>query len=132
MHSDLQKYVKSLLSIYNRYKACYELDQDPEGFEWMDPDDYTRSIYSFVRKTMDGRDSILYVCNFTPVARDDYRVGVPKKKQYTLILDSEDARFGGSGKEKPKTYTAVKSECDSRPYSLAYPLPAYGVAVFKF
>lgn len=124
MHSDLQKYVKSLLSIYNRYKACYELDQDPEGFEWMDPDDYTRSIYSFVRKTMDGRDSILYVCNFTPVARPDFRVGVPCPGRYTLLLNEKS--------EEGTEYIAEKIPTDRMEYSIPLPLAPYGTAIIKF
>ena len=68
----------------------------------------------------------------TPVARQDYRVGVPKKKQYRLILNSDAEEFGGSGKEQPLVYRAVSQECDGREYSFAYDLPAYGVAVFKF
>lgn len=124
MHSDLQKYVKSLLSIYNRYKACYELDQDPEGFEWMDPDDYTRSIYSFVRKTMDGRDSILYVCNFTPVARPDFRVGVPCPGRYTLLLNEKC--------EEGTEYIAEKIPTDRMEYSILLPLAPYGTAIIKF
>lgn len=124
MHSDLQKYVKSLLSIYNRYKACYELDQDPEGFEWMDPDDNTRSIYSFVRKTMDGRDSILYVCNFTPVARPDFRVGVPCPGRYTLLLNEKC--------EEGTEYIAEKIPTDRMEYSIPLPLAPYGTAIIKF
>ena len=124
MHSDLQKYVKSLLSIYNRYKACYELDQDPEGFEWIDPDDNTRSIYSFVRKTMDGRDSILYVCNFTPVARPDFRVGVPCPGRYTLLLNEK--------REEGTEYIAEKIPTDRMEYSIPLPLAPYGTAIIKF
>ena len=131
-HQHIQNFVKELLHMYRKYPALYTMDDRREGFEWINANDGDRSIFSFVRHGKTGRNSLLFVCNFTPVERPDYRVGVPKKKQYTLILDSEDARFGGSGKEKPKTYTAVKSECDARPYSLVYPLPAYGVAVFKF
>lgn len=124
MHRDLQKYVKSLLSIYNRYKACYELDQDPEGFEWMDPDDNTRSIYSFVRKTMDGRDSILYVCNFTPVARPDFRVGVPCPGRYTLLLNEKC--------EEGTEYIAEKIPTDRMEYSIPLPLAPYGTPIIKF
>ena len=72
------------------------------------------------------------MCNFTPVAREDYRVGVPEKKSYRLIFNSDEARFGGSGKERPASYRAKKQGCDGKPYSFAYPLPGYGVAVFKF
>ena len=70
--------------------------------------------------------------NFTPMARPDYRVGVPRRKQYKLILNSDDIEFGGSGKIQPEVYKAVKQECDGRPYSFAYDLPPYGVAIFKF
>ena len=75
---------------------------------------------------------MLFVCNFTPVDRPDYRVGVPERKTYTLVLDSDAAEFGGNGMEKPKTYKAEKADCDGRKYSIAYPLSGYGVAVFKF
>ena len=80
----------------------------------------------------DGKNNMLFVINFTPVAREDYRVGVPKKKLYKLVLNSEDPKFGGNDTDRQVTYKAVESECDGRPYSFAYPLPAYGVAIFKY
>lgn len=64
--------------------------------------------------------------------REDYRVGVPKKKQYKLILNSDDEQYGGTGENRPLVYKAEKSECDGRPFSFAYKLPPYGVAVFEF
>lgn len=131
-HSHLQSFVKGLLTIYKKYPAMYELDDHPEGFEWINPNDGYRSIFSFVRHSKSGRNSLLFVCNFTPMARPDYRVGVPKKKKYTLLLNSDDAKFGGEGTERPTVYQAEKSECDGRPYSFAYELPPYGVAIFKF
>ena len=131
-HKHLQDFVKELFAIYRKYPAMYELDDQPEGFEWINPNDGDRSIFSFVRHGKSGRNNLLFVCNFTPVARPDYRVGVPKKKKYTLILNSEDEKFGGSGEERPTVYQSEKSECDGRPFSFAYELPAYGVAIFKF
>lgn len=131
-HSHLQTFVKDLLAIYRKYPAMYELDDQVEGFEWINPNDGDRSIFSFVRHGKSGRNNLLFVCNFTPVARPDYRVGVPKKKKYTLILNSDDGKYGGSGEERPEVYQSVKSECDGREFSFAYELPAYGVAVFKF
>ena len=118
--------------MYKKYPAMYELDHTWDGFEWINANDGDRSIFSFVRKSKDGKNNLLFVCNFTPVARDDYRVGVPKRKNYRLILNSDDAKFGGTGAERPVNYKAEKSECDGRPFSFAYPLPAYGVAVFKY
>ena len=131
-HRQMKDFVSELLHLYGKNKALYELDNDPDGFEWINPDDPDRSIFSFVRHSKGNKNNLLFVINFTPVERPDYRVGVPLKKKYQLILDSDEARFGGSGAQKPMTYTAVVGECDKRPYSIAYPLPAYGAAVFKF
>ena len=131
-HQQLQNYVKALLHLYKKTPALYEQDTVPEGFQWVNANDSYRSIFSFMRFSKNGKRNLLFVCNFTPMEREDYRVGVPRKKQYKLVLDSDAARFGGSGREKPLIYKAEKSECDGQPYSFSYPLPPYGVAVFEF
>ena len=132
-HRQLNEYFRELLHIYRKYPAMYEQDSDWNGFEWINADDADRSIYSFVRKSKNGKNSLLFVCNMTPVARDDYRVGVPKKGTYHLLLNSNEARFGGTeaDKSRPASYKAVKSECDGKAYSISYPLPPFGVAVFR-
>ena len=132
-HRQLNEYFRELLHIYRKYPAMYEQDSDWNGFEWINANDADRSIYSFVRKSKNGKNSLLFVCNMTPVARDDYRVGVPKKGTYHLLLNSNEARFGGTeaDKSRPASYKAVKSECDGREYSISYPLPPFGVAVFR-
>ena len=131
-HQQMQNYVKALLHLYKKTPALYDADQDPCGFEWINADDADRSIFSFVRHSKDGKSNLLFVINFTPVARPDYRVGVPKRKQYRLVLDGDAAEFGGNTTERPVVYKAVKGECDGREYSFAYDLPAYGIAIFKF
>ena len=131
-HQQMQSWVRDLLHLYRRRKAFYEQDNTWEGFEWINADDRDRSIYSFVRHAKGGKQNLLFVISFTPVAREDYRVGVPKRKQYRLILNSDEEKYGGTGKKRPAVYKAEKSECDGRPYSFAYPLPAYGVAIFEF
>ena len=131
-HRELQAFVKALLHLYQKHPALYELDTHPEGFQWINANDGYRSIFSFMRFDKARKKNLLFVCNFTPVERPDYRVGVPKKKQYKLVLDSDAAEFGGSGVEKPTVYKAEAGECDGQPYSIAYPLPGYGVAVFEF
>lgn len=131
-HQQLQVYVKELLTLYKKYPALYANDDNQEGFEWINADDAARSIFSFVRKSPTGRNNLLFVINYTPVAREDYRVGVPKRKQYKLILNSKDPRFGGDTPVEQTVYKAVKKECDGRDFSFAYPLPAYGVAVFLY
>ena len=110
----------------------YQQDVSWAGFEWINANDSYRGIFSFVRKSKDGKNNILFVCNFTPMVYDDYRVGVLAKKKHKLILNSEDVKFGGTDEKRPLTYTPVAQECDGRQYSIAYPLPAYGVAVFVF
>ena len=131
-HLQLQTYVKDLLHIYTKYPAMYQADTSFDNFEWINADDNFRSIFSFVRKSANGKNNLLFVCNFTPVEREDYRVGVPLKKQYKLIFNSDEKKYGGEGVKRPTVYKAEKQECDNRPYSFAYPLPAFGVAVFVY
>ncbi|MEG0227546.1 MAG: alpha amylase C-terminal domain-containing protein, partial [Lachnospiraceae bacterium] len=131
-HQGVQMFTKDLLHLYKKNKAMYEQDTVMEGFEWMNADDRERSIFSFIRHSKDGKKNLLFVCNFTPVERLDYRVGVPKRRQYKLILNSDEKQYGGTGKKHPLVYKAVKKECDGRTYSIGYDLPAYGVAIFEF
>ena len=130
-HQAIQNWYRDLLHLYKKNKAMYEMDSDPSGFQWINADDCFRSIYSFMRHSKDGKKNLLFVCNFTPMERPDYRVGVPRRKQLKLILNSDDAKYGGKGEERPLIYKPVKQECDGQKYSFAYPLPAYGVAVFE-
>ena len=131
-HQHIQNWVQDLLHLYREQKALYELDTQPSGFQWINKDDVFRSIFSFVRYSKDRKKSLLFICNFTPVERPDYRVGVPKGCQYKLILDSEDQRYGGQDKKVGSVVRATKQECDGQDYSFAYPLAGYGVAVFEF
>ena len=128
----LQAFVKELLHLYKNNKCLYEYDCYPEGFEWINADDGDRSIFSFVRHSESGKSNMLFVINFTPVERPDYRVGTTCRRKHTLVLNSDDKKFGGTGKRRPKEYKPAKKECDGRKYSFKYKLPAYGVAVFKF
>ena len=131
-HQAIQNWMQDLLHLYKKNRAMYELDTEPEGFNWINKDDLFRSIFSFTRHSKDKKKNLLFVCNFTPMERLDYRVGVPRGKQYKLVLNSDDARYGGTGEERPLVYKAKKGECDGQPYSFAYPLPPYGVAIFEF
>lgn len=129
----IQNFVKELLHIYQKYPCMYEADSNWDGFEWINADDTEKSIYTFIRKGRSDKKRLLFVFNFTPVAREDFRVGVPEKKDYKLILTSEEKRFGGSGEvPRKKTYKAEKKPWDNREYSIGYKLPPYGVAIFEF
>ena len=129
-HADLQNYVKGLLTLYHKYPALYRLDEEYDGFQWINANDGDRSIFSFIRRDETQKKNLLFICNFTPVDRDDYRVGVPKRGTYTLLLDQEHGYYTRG--DKISHYRSIKSECDGQPYSFAYPLPAYGTAVFRF
>ncbi len=128
----MQTYVKELLQIYRKYPALYENDDSWAGFEWMNADDADNSVYSFVRKSSTGRNSLLFVLNMTPMKREGYRVAVPKKKKYKLILNSDEERFGGWGNEIPAEITAEAEPFHYRKYSLLVDLPPYCAAVFLF
>ena len=130
LHKDLQKYYSDLLHVYQKYPALWQLDSDWNGFQWINANDGDRSIFSFIRRDETGKKNLLFVINFTPVARDDYRVGVPKSGTYSLILDSEHGLYKRG--EHAFSARSKKSECDGQPYSFVYPLPAYGTAIFKF
>ena len=127
LHASLQSYVKDLLHLYQKYPALYRLDNDWNGFQWVNANDGDRSIFSFIRRDETGKRSLLFVINFTPMERSDYRVGVPKRGVYSLILNSQEGLL-----KKSVPYRAKKGECDGQPYSVSYPLAPYGTAVFRF
>ncbi|WP_349945319.1 1,4-alpha-glucan branching protein GlgB [Lacrimispora sp. BS-2] len=127
---NLKDYVKDLLHLYKKYPALYEKDYNWEGFYWINANDSERSIFSFIRYSKDHKRSLLFVLNFTPVPRPDYRVGVPKRGTYTLVLDQDHGLYKRG--EKAPAFRSEKMEWDGQEYSFPYPLPAYGAAVFRF
>ena len=129
-NKNLQSFVKDLLHMYKKYPALYAMDDNPEGFQWVNADDNTRSIFSFIRRDGTGKKNLLFVINFTPMERSDYCVGVPCKGTFTLILDQNGA-VNPSGVKK-RTFISTEEECDGQPFRVTYPLPAYGCAVFRF
>ncbi|MCR5102513.1 MAG: 1,4-alpha-glucan branching protein GlgB [Butyrivibrio sp.] len=130
LNRGMKDYVKELLEIYRKYPALYEIDDDWAGFEWINADDSDRSIYSYMRKSADGKDNILVVINFTPIERSDFRVGVPVAGTYKHILDSADKKFAGIGSNIPDSIVAEKGLCDYKDYSISFPLPPYGAEMF--
>jgi len=132
LNQGMHAYVKELLHLYKNYPCLWEIDNDWAGFEWMNADDSDRSTYSFVRKAKNGKKSLLFVINMTPMTWENYRVGVPAKGKYKLVLNSDDACFGGNGREIKKEITAEKVTCNFKDYSICFDLPPYGAAVFTF
>lgn len=132
LNKGLHDYVKKLLELYNKYPCLYEIDNSWGGFEWLNCDDKDRSTYSFFRKTSDGKNNLMFIINMTPMKWENYKVGVPKKKKYKLLLNSDDVRFGGQGMEVPAEITSVKENCDYRDYSLTLDVPPYSALIFVF
>ena len=128
-HRRLQEYVRDLLHIYKKYPALFRLDNEWDGFQWVNANDGDRSIFSFIRRDETRKKNLLFIINFTPVERPDYRVGVPRRGKYHLILDQAHGAYAAG---QMPSYTAKKGECDGLPYSFAYPLAPYGTAIFRF
>ena len=132
LNKGMHEYVKELLHLYKAYPCLWQIDNDWAGFEWMNADDSDRSTYSFVRKSKAGKKSLLFVINMTPMAWEKYRVGVPAKGKYKLVLNSDEERFGGNGHAIKKEIAAEKVACNFKEYSISFDLPPYGAAVFEF
>ena len=115
LHRDVNNFYRGLLHIYQKYSCMYELDDSWDGFSWINADDADRSIFSFVRYNKKKKKNLLFVINFTPMNREDYMVGVPKKGTYRLILDQLHGSYSLVNK-KPIPFKAVKGECDHQPY----------------
>jgi len=128
----MKEYVKELLKMYRKYPALYEFDNSWDGFEWMNADDKENSVYSFVRRSSTGKNSLLFVLNMTPIKREKYRVPVPAKKKYKLLLNSDDERFGGFGNVVPAEVTARTFPYHYQEQSITVDLPPYAALVFVF
>lgn len=131
-HRHVSRMYKDLLHIYKSYPAMYEQDVSWAGFEWVNANDSYRSIFSFIRKAKNGKNSILFVINMTPMRYDDYKVGVPTNKKLKLLLDSQSEAYGGEGSLIPDTLTPKAEECDGRDYSVAFKVAPYQVAIFVY
>ena len=134
-NAGLKAYVGELLKIYRKYPALYEIDDSWEGFQWMNANDAENSVYSFVRKSSTGKNSLLFVLNMTPIKREGYRVPVPltsRRRKFKLLLNSDEERFGGWGNQIESLITAEKEPCEEQDYSITLDIPPYGAAVFLF
>ena len=131
LNKGMQEYVKELLNLYRKNPAMYEVDRDWSGFEWVNCNDGDRSIYSFMRKSKDGKKKLLFVLNMTPIMRENFEVGVPGKKKCKLVLNSDEVRFGGNGNVIPTTITPTEEECDNLPYRIKFNLAPCSAAVFE-
>jgi len=131
LHLGVQNWVEQLNRLYRSQPAMHELDTDPAGFEWVDCNDNAASIVSLLRKGKSSSDIILIVCNFTPVPRHGYRVGVPAGGFWRELLNSDAKEYGGSGQGNLGGKEAVPIRAHGRPYSVSLTLPPLGVVFLK-
>ncbi len=129
-HAQMQMYTKDLLKLYKEYPALYELDQSPEGFEWMSCLDADRSMVTFVRKTENPDDTLYIVCNFTPNSYEKLSLGVPFAGKYKEIFNSDDKKYGGNGVTNARLKQSREVKVDGRENSIEINVPSLGVAIF--
>ena len=127
---EMRAYLHDLNELYRNHPALYAMDGNSDGFEWIQFTSYDENVVAFLRKTEKPEETILAVCNFSPVSYDSYRVGVPFAGKYKEIFNSDSEKFGGQGVVNARAKAAIHMECDNREFSLKLKLPAYGVAVF--
>ncbi|WP_432404390.1 1,4-alpha-glucan branching protein GlgB [Wukongibacter sp. M2B1] len=130
MHKKMQNFIKKLNKFYKSEKSLYQLDSNDKGFSWID-NNSEQSIIAFMRKGKEKRDFIIIVCNFTPVLRDNYKIGVPYKGIYKEVLNSDLEEFGGSGTKNKKTIKANKLDWHGEPYSIEIQIPPLGALFIK-
>jgi len=125
MHQNMKDFTKKCMHIYKKYPALYGTDCNPKGFRWINSNDSDNSICSFLRLSEDGKKNLLFVLNFTPVIRDRFKVGVPSKGNYVLVLGSDE-------KNQIKSLTPIKEECDGYDYSVFIDVKRFGVSIYEF
>lgn len=130
-HTILKNYVKALNHLYKKEKALYLFDNNAKGFEWINKDSANESIVSFLRKTSNKEDTLLIVCNFTPVSYDEYKVGVPNAGNYKEIFCSDNEKFGGDGSKNLAPRKSKRSACDGRTNSISIGLAPLSISIFK-
>jgi 1,4-alpha-glucan branching enzyme len=131
LHSGLQRWVRDLNTFYRGQPSLYEVDFEPSGFEWGHCSDSERSVISFLRRAKDPADVTLFICNFTPVPRHNYRVGAPMNGDWGEVLNSDSLLYGGSGQGNGGRVEAVPIPAHGRPYSLNLTLPPLNILVLK-
>jgi 1,4-alpha-glucan branching enzyme len=130
-HAGLKRWVRDLNTLYRGEPLLHTMDFNSAGFEWVDCKDFQRSIISFLRRGQNQNDQLFFVCNFTPVVRQNYRVGVPLEGYWKEILNSDAPLYGGSGQGNFGGLSTVPLPIHGRPFSLNMTLPPLGIVIFR-
>ncbi|WP_047244794.1 1,4-alpha-glucan branching protein GlgB [Maribacter thermophilus] len=130
VHSGVQQFIKDLNKTYKNSPALYEKQFSPEGFQWIDYGDHENSVLTYVRKGHDAKNDLIIACNFTPVVRENYRIGMPKKGKLKEILNSDATKYGGSGLQNHDIKTASVA-WHGYPKSIEITIPPLGMVILK-
>ena len=130
-HVFMQGYVKELNELYKTEPALYELDSSPEGFTWINCNSANTSLLSYVRKGKKESDTLLIICNFTPMEHKAYKLATPSGGRWQEIFSSDNNRYGGEGKNNKTVKQAKKAECDGQEHYISVTVPPLSISVFK-
>ncbi|CAM2780528.1 1,4-alpha-glucan branching protein GlgB [Paenibacillus sediminis] len=131
MHRKMLAYTKALNQLYLQHKALWERDHEMGGYEWISPHDASQSVISFIRKGKKANDTLHIIINFSPVARENYRIGVAKAGEYVQIFSSADEKYGGAGVGNLPLLQSEKKKWHDRPNSLECFVPPLSITIFK-
>ena len=129
-HKQMQQYVKMLNKFYQKHTPLWEIDYDWEGFSWISNDDNEQSVISFRRIDTKG-DEIICVCNFVPVERNDYKIGVPKSGSYEILMNSDDEKYGGQGRGSTGKIKSTREGMHGMENSISLDLPPLSVLYIR-
>jgi len=130
-HRGLQRLVQDLNTLYRSQPALHQVDFDPAGFQWIDCSNWEESIVAFLRRAKDPRNFLVFVCNFTPVIRASYRIGVPRDGLYRELLNTDAEIYGGSNVGNAGGVWAVPYPQHGHPFSLSLTLPPLAAVVLQ-
>ena len=130
-HDGIKKCITDLNGLYKNNPALFEKQFTAEGFEWINYSDAQNAVLSYIRKGNNEKENLVVVCNFTPVVRENYRIGVPSKGKLTELFNTDKKEYGGSGIGNPKAIKIEKEPWNGREHSVALILPPLSVTVFK-
>lgn len=131
MHAKMMKYSSDLNRFYACHRSLWELDHDSSGFEWIEPDDADQSIISFLRKSRSDSESLIVICNFTPVVHEQYRIGVTTAGRYKELFNSDLQIYGGSGQGNDNIIIAGDLPVHGKPHSLTLRIPPLAIAILR-
>ncbi|MCM1287263.1 MAG: 1,4-alpha-glucan branching protein GlgB [Clostridium sp.] len=130
-HVFMQGYVKELNQLYKTEPALYELDGNPEGFEWINCNSANTSLLSYIRRGKKAADTIVVICNFTPIEHKAYKLGVPSGGKWQEIFSSDSSKYGGEGRNNKVAKQAKKEDCDGQEHYISVNVPPLSICVFK-